>query len=188
MQFSLADAKVFHWEFYFEIVIYVIRYKSYKLYHNLYDIAYILYQITIQDPCLRPNVQFRKMLMHLFKFPCIKISSVVVRKTKLEIRATWAHLSLTLILPSFLRSEIILKSSNTVFKVHLRSKGVFVSGINGLKSGSRAKYFRKGSDGTRDQLEPIPFSESEKFGHLRPPWISALWVIFMIHRAWPEMG
>ena len=73
-------------------------------------------QITIQDPCMHPNVQFRKMLMHLFKFPCIKISSVVVRKTKLEIRATWAHLFLTLILPSFLRSEIILKSSKSVFR------------------------------------------------------------------------
>ena len=48
---------------------------------------------------------FKKMLMYLFKFPCIKISSVVVRKTKLEIRATWVHLSQTLILPSFLRSE-----------------------------------------------------------------------------------
>lgn len=66
---------------------------------------------------------FKKCLCVFCKFPCIKISSVVVRKTKLEIRATWAHLSLTLILPSFLRSEIILKSSNTVFRVHTGIQG-----------------------------------------------------------------
>ena len=86
----------------------------YKMYYTFLNLFYMSDQITIQDPCMHPNVQFRKMLMHLFKFPCIKISSVVVRKTKLEIRATWVHLSLTLILPSFLLSEIILKSSNTV--------------------------------------------------------------------------